>query len=125
MVQVKTVNGETIEISTLIAIGGLMLALLALVSGVHLRLGQLISRVDQLERRFDRQAEGNRETREELRQEIHQTREEFRQELREMREENRRNHQQLLHALAHHTHDPATGFATFPFPPGTDPPDHL
>ena len=115
-------NGETIEISTLIALGGLIVALIALVSGVHLRLGQLIGRVDQLERRFDHQAEENHRTREEMRQEMRDFREEMRQEMRDLREEGRRNHQQLLQALAHHSHDPDTGFAIFRIPPGTENP---
>ena len=123
----------TVELTVLIALVGLMVALFVLVSGVFYRLGQLGNRVNELDRRLDRHAEENRNTREELRQEIHQTREElrqeireareeFRQEIREMREENRRNHQQLLQALAHHTHDAATGFAIFHIPPGTENP---
>ena len=101
----------TIELTILIALGGVMVAAVALLSGVWFRLGQLSNHVGQLDRRFDRQAEENRETREE-----------FRQEIREMREENRRNHQQLLQALAHHSHDPDTGFAIFRIPPGTENP---
>ncbi len=123
----------TIELTMLIALGGLMVAAVALLSGVWFRLGQLSNHVSQLDQRFDRQAEENREMREEsrqetremreeLRQETRETREEFRQEIREMREENRRNHQQLLQALAHHTHDPDTGFAIFRIPPGTENP---
>ena len=57
-----------------------------------------------------------------MRQEMREMREEFRQEMREMREENRRNHQQLLQALAHHSHDPDTGFAIFRIPPGAENP---
>ena len=112
----------TIELTILIALGGVMVAAVALLSGVWFRLGQLSNHVGQLDRRFDRQAEENRETREEFRQELGETREEFRQEIREMREENRRNHQQLLQALAHHSHDPDTGFAIFRIPPGTENP---
>ena len=156
----------TIELTMLIALGGLMVAAVALLSGVWFRLGQLGNHVGQLDRRFDRQAEENRETREEFRQEIRETREEFRQgfremreefrqeiretreelrqemqemreefrqgfretreelrqEMQEMRDENRRNHQQLLQALAHHSHDPDTGFAIFRLPPGMENP---
>ena len=134
----------TIELTILIALGGVMVAAVALLSGVWFRLGQLSNHVAQLDRRFDQQSEENRETREEfrqglretreefrqeiretreeLRQEIRETREELRQEIREAREENHRNHQQLLQALAHHTHDPDTGFAIFRIPPGTENP---
>ncbi len=95
-------NGETLELSTLIALGSLMLTLIGLTGVVLYRLGQLAARAD-------RQAA-----------EIRDMREENRQEMRDMREENRRNHQQLLQAFAHHTHDPATGFATFQVPPGME-----
>ena len=126
-------NGAPVEISTLIGLGGLMLTLVALTGGVLYRLGVLTNRVDQLDRRFEQQAEENRETREELRREMRETheefrqefrdaREEFRQEMRETREENRRNHQQLLQGLAHHYHDSDTGFAIFRIPPGTENP---
>ena len=90
----------TIELTILIALGGVMVAAVALLSGVWFRLGQLSNHVAQLDRRFDQQAEENRET----------------------REENRRNHQQLLQALAHHSHGPDTGFAVFRIPPGTENP---
>ncbi len=93
-------NGETIEISTLIALGGLVLTLVALVGGVLYRLGALTSRVDQLDRRFD----------------------DVTNDIAELREENRHNHQQLLQALAHHTHDSDTGFAIFRIPPGAENP---
>ena len=86
-------NGEAIDISTLVAIGGLILTLIALTGGVLYRLGQLTGRVDHLS-----------------------------SEVTESREENRRNHQQLLQALAHHSHDPDTGFAIFRIPPGTENP---
>ena len=97
-------NGLTIEISTLIALGSLVVALAALVGGVLFRQGKIEGKVDLL-------IEDGRETREE-----------FRQEIRDMREENRHNHQQLLQALAHHSHDPDTGFAIFRIPPGTENP---
>ncbi len=97
-------NGLTIEISTLIALGSLVVALAALVGGVLFRQGKIEGKVDLLI------------------QEGKESREEFRQEIRDLREENRRNHQQLLQALAHHSHDPDTGFAIFRIPPGTENP---
>ena len=97
-------NGDTLEITTLIALGGLLLTLVALVGGVLYRLGVLTSRVDQIDRRLDQMTN------------------EVSGEMREMREENRRNHQQLLLALAHHSHDPDTGFAIFRIPPGSQNP---
>ena len=97
-------NGDTLEITTLIALGGLLLTLAALVGGVLYRLGVLTSRVDQIDRRLDQMTN------------------EVSGEMREMREENRRNHQQLLVALAHHTHDSDTGFAIFRLPPGMENP---
>ena len=134
----------TAELTILIALVGLMVAVVTLLSGIWFRPGQISNRVGELERRFDQQVEDHGKTRdetrqemrdireefrqelrgarEELRQEMQETREEFRQEFREMREEIRRNHQQLLQALAHHTHDPATGFAIFSIPPGTENP---
>ena len=104
------------EESSLIALGGFALALFALIGGVLYRQGKLEGKLDLL-------IEDNKEWREEYRREIREAREEFRREMQEMQEENRRNHQQLLQALAHHSHDPATGFATFHFPPGTESPD--
>ena len=100
-----------INVTTLSAIGALFMALAAFTGGLLYRLGHLSSRVDQLDCRFDQLLADNA-----------RTREEFRHEMREMREENRRNHQQLLQALAHHTHDPDTGFAIFHIPPGTENP---
>ena len=102
-------NGETFELSTLITLGGLMLSQIILIGVVLYRLGQLAAKADW-------QAAEIAENRQEMRD----MREESRQDIREMREENRRNHQQLLQALAHHSHDPATGFATFQVPPGME-----
>ena len=90
----------TIELTTLIALGGLMLALIALIVGVMYRLGKHSSRFDHIDSQFERLLAENTQ----------------------MREENRRNHQQLLQALAHHSHDPDTGFAIFRIPPGTENP---
>ncbi len=102
-------NGETFELSTLITLGGLMLSQIILIGVVLYRLGQLAAKVDWLVAEI---AENRREMR--------AMREENRQDIREMREESRRNHQQLLQALAHHSHDPAAGFATFQVPPGME-----
>ena len=108
-------NGETIEVSTLIALGGLVLTLLALVGGLLYRQGRIEGKVDLL-------VEDIKEMREEFRQGIRELREENRQEIRELREEIRHNHQQLLQALAHHSHDQDTGFAIFRIPPGSESP---
>ena len=97
-------NGDPFEITTLIALGGLLLTLAALLGGVLYRLGALTSRVDGLDRRFD------------------QLSNDVSIGLRELREEIRRNHQELLQALAHHTYNSDTGFAIFRIPPGTENP---
>ena len=89
-----------INITTLSAIGALFVALAAFTGGLLYRLGHLSSKADQLDRRFDQLLADNART----------------------REENRRNHQQLLQALVHHSHDPDTGFAIFRIPPGTENP---
>ena len=115
-------NGAPAEISTLIALGGLVLTLLALVGGMLYRQGKVEGKVDLLiedGREFRNELGGLRE---EMRQEMRDMREEFRREMSEMRGENLRNHQQLLQALAHHSHDPDTGFAIFRIPPGTENP---
>ena len=97
-------NGLALEISSLIALGSFVVALAALVGGVLYRQGKIEGKVDLLI------------------QEGKESREEFRQEIRDLREESRRNHQQLLQALAHHSHDPDTGFAIFRIPPGSENP---
>ena len=90
----------TIELTTLVALGSLILALIGLLIGVMYRLGKHSSRFDHIDSQFERLLDENTH----------------------MREENRRNHQQLLQALAHHTHDSDTGFAIFRIPPGTENP---
>ena len=125
------------DVPTFASLGGLMIGLLALVGGVLYRLGRHSSRFDHLDQQiagireeFHREMGEAREefrremgeTREEFRREMRETREEFRRELGETRDENRRNHQQLLQALAHHTHDQDTGFTIFRIPPGTENP---
>lgn len=92
------------DVATLAAIVGMFLAVMAFSGGVLFRVGVLSNKVEQL---------GSQ---------IAETREENRREMRELREENRRNHQQLLQALAHHSHDPDTGFAIFSIPPGSENP---
>jgi hypothetical protein len=86
-------SANAFNIATLTAIVGMILALMAFSGGVLYRVGVLSNRVEQLGSQIS-----------------------------EMREENRHNHQQLLQALAHHTHDPDTGFAIFRIPPGTENP---
>ena len=97
-------KGDSLEITTLLSLGGLLLTVVALVGGVLYRLGALNSRVDAIGRRLD-QLSGDVAIG-----------------FSELREQNRRNHQQLLRALAHHTHDSDTGFAIFCIPPGAENP---
>ena len=106
-------------ITAIASIAGLTLTLILVGGGGLLWIWKLSSRVDHLSYRVDRLEEGLaearqeiRETREELRAEMREMREEIRAEMREMREEMRRNHEQLLIALANHSHD-ETGQATF------------
>ena len=123
----------SIEISSLIALGSFAVALAALLSGVLYRLGKVEGKIELLIQEGKESRQETREMREEFlremrdmreesRQEMRDMREESRQEMRDMREESRRNHQQLLQALALHTHDPDTGFAIFRVPPGMDAP---
>ncbi len=86
--------------------------LLALIGGGFFWLGKLSNRVGQLEHRVDQLADEMRELREEMRQqrnelreEMHELREEMRQQRNELLEEMRRGNQQLLLALANHSHD--------------------
>ena len=104
-------SANALNIANVAALAGLILAVMAFSGGVLYRLGVLSNRVEQLHGEIA-----------ECREETRRSREELRQEMREMREENRRNHQQLLQALAHHSHDPDTGFAIFRIPPGTENP---
>ena len=79
-------NGAPAEISTLIALGGLVLTLLALVGGMLYRQGKVEGKVDLLiedGREFRNELGGLRE---EMRQEMRDMREEFRLEMRESRE---------------------------------------
>ena len=123
------------ETTILLAMGGLLLTALAMFSGVMYRLGRLSARVDLLFDAVDQNREEIRLARQEFREELQRMREEaqrMRQELREeaqelraevregfrqMRDEIRRSNQQLLLALANHSHDPDTGVAMFRIPP--------
>ena len=127
------------ETTILLALGGLLLTALAMFSGVMYRLGRLSARVDLLFAAVDQNREEIRLARQEFREEMQRMREEFREELqrmreefradaqelraevregfREMRDEIRRSNQQLLVALANHSHDPDTGVAMFRIPP--------
>ncbi len=120
------------ETTILLAMGGLLLTALAMFSGVMYRLGRLSARVDLLFDAVDQNREEIRLARQEFREEMQRLREELRQEFREeaqslreemregfrqMREEIRRSNQQLLLALANHSHDPDTGVAMFRIPP--------
>ena len=120
------------ETTILLALGGLLLTALAMFSGVMYRLGRLSARVDLLFAAVDQNREEIRLARQEFREEMQRLREELRQEFREemhglraemregfrqMRDEIRRSNQQLLLALANHSHDPDTGVAMFRIPP--------
>ena len=103
------------DIASLAAVVGMFLAVMAFAGGVLYRVGVLSNKVEQTDNQIT-------EMREEFRREMSESREEFRREIRDLREEGRRNHQQLLQALAHHSHDSDTGFAIFRIPPGTENP---
>lgn len=115
------VGAEPMETTILLAMGGLLLTALAMFSGVMYRLGRLSARVDLLFDAVDQNREEIRLARQEFREELQRMREEFREEMREgfrqMRDEIRRSNQQLLLALANHSHDPDTGVAMFRIPP--------
>lgn len=115
------VGAEPMETTILLAMGGLLLTALAMFSGVMYRLGRLSARVDLLFAAVDQNREEIRLARHEFREELQRMREEFREEMREgfrqMRDEIRRSNQQLLLALANHSHDPDTGVAMFRIPP--------
>ena len=104
-------TANAFDIATLAAIGAMFITVVPFSGSLLYRLGVLSNRVEQ-----------SRSEISEVREETRRNREELRQEMRELREENRHNHQQLLQALAHHSHDPDTGFAIFRIPPGTENP---
>lgn len=122
------VGAEPMETTILLAMGGLLLTALAMFSGVMYRLGRLSARVDLLFDAVDQNREEIRQARQEFREELQRMREESRAEaqelraemregFRQMRDEIRRSNQQLLLALANHSHDPDTGVAMFRIPP--------
>ena len=118
-------NGETIDKATLAAIVGTFLTLMAFCGGLLYRLGRLDNRVDNLGCQIEQQAQqyGHLEQRfDQLSQRFDQLINLVISENAQTREENRRNHQELLQALAHHSHDPDTGFAIFRIPPGSQNP---
>ena len=102
-------SSNVLDITTLAAVVGMFLTVMAFSGSVPYRLGVLSNRVEQLRGEIV-----------ECREETRRNREELRQEMREMREENWHNHQQLLQTLAHHSHDQDTGFAIFRIKPGSE-----
>ena len=92
----------TVDAPTITAIASII-ALLIVAGGGLYRLGKLGNQVEQLQ------------------VQMRDVREEMREEMKDLRDEMRRNHQQLLVALANHSHD-EQGHAIFRMPPGTEPP---
>ena len=120
------------SIATVTGIVGLILALLAFSGGLLYRLGRLEDQVDNLGRQFDQQAQQYGQLVQRFDQQVQQYGQ-LSQRIDQLinlvisenattRDEFRRSHQQLLQALAHHTHDPDTGFAIFRVPPGMENP---
>ena len=103
----------TFDAPTIAAIVGIVGLLIIAGSGLY-RLGRLGKQVEQ-----------QGEAISEVRKEIREVREEMRNEMREMRaellEEMRRGNQQILVALANHSHD-ENGHAVFRIPPGAETP---
>ncbi len=81
------------------------ITLLALIGGGFFWLGKLSNRVGQLETRVDRLGDEVHDLREEMRKQGDDLREEMRDLRNELLEEMRRGNQQLLIALANHSHD--------------------
>lgn len=92
---------------TVIAAGTLLLSIFVLVGGSLLWLGRIANQVEQLGKRVDRLDERVEQIEQGMRAEMRALREDMRAEMRESREDMRRNHEQLLAALAGHTHDEA------------------
>lgn len=99
------------NITAIAAIVALAVTLLAAVGGGIYQLSELSTRVDHLSAELEQLP-----TRDEVRILIA---EEIRRSNAELREDLRRSNQQLLHALANHTHD-ADGQALFAVPPGSE-----
>ena len=91
----------TLDAPTITAIASII-ALLIVAGGGLYRLGKLGNQVEQLQ------------------VQVRDVRDEMRDEMSNLREEMRRNHQQLLAALANHSHD-EQGHAVFRMPPGAEP----
>lgn len=102
----------TLDAPTITAIASII-ALLIVAGGGLYRLGKLGNQVEQLQVQV-------RDVRDEMRDEMSNLREEMRDDMNNLREEMRRNHQQLLAALANHSHD-EQGHAVFRMPPGAEP----
>lgn len=94
-----------INASTVTAAVAVVALLITVGTGIY-QLGQLTNQVDQLSLQVANIREENRRSNRELREEL--------------REEIRRGNQQILYALANHTHD-ADGKALFVIPPGSEP----
>ena len=88
----------TVDAPTITAIASII-ALLIVAGGGLYRLGKLGNQVEQLQVQMR----------------------DVREEMKDLRDEMRRNHQQLLVALANHSHD-EQGHAIFRMPPGAEPP---
>ena len=92
-------------ITLLVAIGGFVYWLGKLSN----RVDNLDKKVDQLDKKVDQLTEEVRKGFQDVREEMRRSQEEMREEMRrsqeEMREEMRRGNQQLLLALANHSHD--------------------
>ena len=104
---------------TVIAAATLLFSIIVLVGSSLFWLGrignqvnQLDKRADRFDERFDRLGDRIEQVAQEMRAELRDFREEMRAEMRESRSEMQRNHEQLLAALAGHTHDEA-GQAVF------------
>ena len=127
----------TVDAPTITAIAS-VIALLVVAGGGLYRLGKLGNQVEQLqvqvrdiredmrdirqEMRDTRQEmrEEMSSLRDEMREEMSSLRDEMREEMGALRDEMRRNHQQLLIALANHSHD-EQGHAVFRMPAGAEP----
>ena len=91
----------TLNAPTITAIASII-ALLIVAGGGLYRLGKLSNQVEQLQ------------------VQVRDTREEMSNDMNKLREDMHRNHQQLLVALANHSHD-EQGHAVFRMPPGAEP----
>ncbi len=109
----------TVDAPTITAIAS-VIALLVVAGGGLYRLGKLGNQVEQLQVQVRDIREDMRDIRQEMREEMSSLRDEMREEMGALRDEMRRNHQQLLIALANHSHD-EQGHAVFRMPAGAEP----